>query len=332
MVEAGVTDVAMEVSSHALALGRVAGTRFAVAAFTNLSQDHLDFHRRHGGLLRGQGRAVRRARPARRDLRRRRVGRRLAARTPDAVTVSTRGAGRLARGRRRDRARRHAVVHRARPGRRGRCRSGCCCPGPSTWPTRWSRWPAWTRSGCRPRWPPAGSRTSRCRAGCSGWRSGQPFLAVVDYAHKPAAVAALLDTLRAQVPGRLIVVLGCGGDRDRGKRPLMGAAAAARAELLVVTDDNPRTRGPGRHPGRDAGRSPRRAGPRRGPRDRRPAGGHRGRGRHGRGPATPSSSRARGTRPGQEIHGVRHPFDDAAELAAAIAALRPLSRSGSGTR
>ena len=73
---------------------------------------------------------------------------------------------------------------------------------------------------------------------------GQPFLAVVDYAHKPAAVSALLDALRAQVAGRLLIVLGAGGDRDRAKRPLMGAAAAARAELLVVTDDNPRSEDP----------------------------------------------------------------------------------------
>jgi UDP-N-acetylmuramoyl-L-alanyl-D-glutamate--2,6-diaminopimelate ligase len=73
---------------------------------------------------------------------------------------------------------------------------------------------------------------------------GQDFAAVVDYAHKPAAVAEALDALRARSEGRLITVLGCGGDRDTGKRPMMGEAAARRSEVLIVTDDNPRSEDP----------------------------------------------------------------------------------------
>jgi len=71
--------------------------------------------------------------------------------------------------------------------------------------------------------------------------AGQEFTAFVDYAHKPDAVTAVLTALRPVTPGRLIVVIGAGGDRDHGKRPLMGAAAAQHADLVVITDDNPRT-------------------------------------------------------------------------------------------
>jgi UDP-N-acetylmuramoyl-L-alanyl-D-glutamate--2,6-diaminopimelate ligase len=69
-------------------------------------------------------------------------------------------------------------------------------------------------------------------------------LAVVDYAHKPEALAAMLAALRPFVTGKLICVLGCGGDRDKGKRPLMGQIAVDNADVVIITDDNPRNEKP----------------------------------------------------------------------------------------
>ncbi len=300
MREAGVTDAAMEVSSHALALGRVAGTRFAVGAFTNLSQDHLDFHRDMDDYFAAKARLF--------DGRAGHAvicvddewGVRLAARTPGAVTVATRSATDPS-----------ATDPRAAD-------LSAADPSAADWGAAdlvteadgGQRFTALTPEGPVPvrlrlpgafnvanalvalaclaavGVPPAVAAERFADVTVPGRMQrvdlGQPFLAVVDYAHKPAAVAALLDTLRAQVPGRLITVLGCGGDRDRGKRPLMGAAAARRSDMLVVTDDNPRSESPADDPRRDARRRALRARPRRAARDRRSARGDR-RGRR-RGP------------------------------------------------
>jgi UDP-N-acetylmuramoyl-L-alanyl-D-glutamate--2,6-diaminopimelate ligase len=73
---------------------------------------------------------------------------------------------------------------------------------------------------------------------------GQPFLALVDYAHSPDAIRRVLESVHSTVSGRIIVVVGCGGDRDREKRPGMGAAAVKGADVVIVTDDNPRSEDP----------------------------------------------------------------------------------------
>jgi UDP-N-acetylmuramoyl-L-alanyl-D-glutamate--2,6-diaminopimelate ligase len=142
---------------------------------------------------------------------------------------------------------------------------------------------------------------------------------VVDYSHKPAAVALALDAMRARATGRLIVVLGCGGDRDAAKRPLMGEAAARRSDLLIVTDDNPRSEDPA------AIRAAMLAGARAVPPGQRgevlDIGDRRAAiaeavDRAGAGDVVIIAGKGHET--GQEIAGVVHPFDDRAELRAAI--------------
>ena len=257
----------MEVSSHALSLGRVSGTAFAVGAFTNLSQDHLDFHHDMEEYFRAKsllfdGRAARHVididNPLRGQAGRRPPGRAdgQRSRRPDAAW-SVAGVDGLDD---RDPAR-----HAARARDQGPSAGGHPRPRPARRVQRrqrgaW-RWPASTR------WAGTSSRRADALAGVvvpgrmERVDAGQDFMAVVDYAHKPAALAAVLDAIRDGLAGRLIVVVGAGGDRDTGKRPVMGAEAARGADLLIVTDDNPRSEEPaairGAGPGRraDAGRT-----------------------------------------------------------------------------
>jgi UDP-N-acetylmuramoyl-L-alanyl-D-glutamate--2,6-diaminopimelate ligase len=314
----------MEVSSHALAMGRVAGTRFAVAAFTNLSQDHLDFHRDMDDYFEAKaalfsaehgGRAKHAVICVDDDW-----GRRLADRTPGAVTVSTTGPADW-----------RAVDAGAGPdgtqGFTAIAPDGAAVPVRLHLPGAFNVANALVALACLDAvGVPAAVAACRFTNVAVPGRmqrieEGQPFLAIVDYAHKPAAVAALLDALRPLVPGRLIVVLGCGGDRDRGKRPLMGAAAAARAELLIVTDDNPRSEDPA------AIRAAMLAGAQAEPRhgdlmeigDRRAAIAAAVAYAH---PGDAVVVAGKGHETGQDVGGVIHPFDDGSQLAAALRGTR----------
>ncbi|MEV0681333.1 UDP-N-acetylmuramoyl-L-alanyl-D-glutamate--2,6-diaminopimelate ligase [Actinosynnema sp. NPDC050436] len=241
MEERGVTDVTMEVSSHALRLGRVGGVGFAVGAFTNLSQDHLDFHPDMEDYFRTKallfdGRAAVEVVCVDGEW-----GPRLV--TPDTVTVSTTG----------DAAWTASDVRVSPTGEQrftARGPDGLEIPVELRLPGDFNVANALLAIACL---HARGVEVDAIRRGLAEVRvpgrmqrvdEGQDYTAVVDYSHKPQAVALALDAVRARSTGRVITVLGCGGDRDTAKRPLMGEAAARRSDVLVVTDDNPRGEDP----------------------------------------------------------------------------------------
>ena len=246
MRDRGVTAAALEVSSHALVLGRVDATRFRVAAFTNLSQDHLDFHADMEEYFAAKASLFT---PARADAAVVCVddehGRRLAATAGVPVTTCS-ATGRDADWRALD-------VETGPRGSRFRLAGpdGTTTEAAVGLPGLYNVANATVALATLAR---AGVPLAAAAAGVAALpgvpgrvervEAGQAGLAVVDYAHTPDAVATLLATLRAVTRGRLVVVLGCGGDRDRGKRPLMGAAAARGADLAVLTSDNPRSEDP----------------------------------------------------------------------------------------
>ncbi len=243
MRDAGARGVAMEVSSHALVQGRVGGVGFDVAVFTNLTRDHFDFHagfddyfaakRRLFDQLKPGGRAVVNLDDP--------YGRRLAG---ELATPWTYGRGGSVRA---------EAVRLDRAGIAGELvtpagRTAFATPLLGRYNLENVLAAAAAASALAVPLEAIAAALAAARALPGRMESvdrGQPFLAAVDYAHTDAALEAVLRSARELAPGgRVIVVFGCGGDRDPGKRPLMGRVAGQLADLAIATSDNPRGEDP----------------------------------------------------------------------------------------
>jgi UDP-N-acetylmuramoyl-L-alanyl-D-glutamate--2,6-diaminopimelate ligase len=246
MADGGCKKAVLEVSSHSLALKRVHGLEFAVAVFTNLTRDHLDFHgdmdayfaaKRvlFDSLLREGGRAVINVDDDR--------GAELARTLGHDVWTCSLAAGadftaedvRLSLEGTRFRARTPSGVFEVQTSLLGRfsVQNALCAFG------------AAHALGLP---PDAVQRGIASLKGVPGRMervdAGQGFTVLVDYAHTDDALKSLLEAVRELEPRRLITVFGCGGDRDRSKRPLMGAVAARLSDVVILTSDNPRSEPP----------------------------------------------------------------------------------------
>ena len=248
LAEAGVTHAAVEASSHGLDQKRLDGVRFAAGAFTNLSRDHLDYHATMEAYLAAKLRLFRELLPAGApavfDADSDVAGRVAAAAAERGLrlfSVGARGeAVRLISTERDGFATRVAFTH---AGREWRARLPL--PGDFQVSNALVAAGLCLATGGAPeavvaalgKLEGAPGRLERV-----GDKRGAPV--VVDYAHKPDALEKALAALRPFVRGRLFVVFGCGGDRDAGKRPMMGAIATRLADVVIVTDDNPRSEVP----------------------------------------------------------------------------------------
>jgi UDP-N-acetylmuramoyl-L-alanyl-D-glutamate--2,6-diaminopimelate ligase len=237
MVEGGAEIVACEVSSHALALGRANETHFAVGAFTNLSQDHLDFHGGMDDYFRAKALLL--------QMSEQKViwvedpyGLRLAEEHPDALLV----------GWQQEISAREVTADLSGTSFQLVVPNGTA-PARLRLPGRFNLANALIAAGCAHL---LGFDATEIAIGLGALEAvpgrfeviaGEPVMVVVDYAHTPEGIETMIETARTLAGGRVIVVFGAGGDRDRSKRPHMGRAASA-ADLVIVTTDNPRSEDP----------------------------------------------------------------------------------------
>ncbi len=251
MVDAGVEAAAIEVSSHALDQGRVDGTWFSCVAFTNLTQDHLDYHGTMSAYYRAKASLFDPGRTAAAavnvdDDHGREIAERVSGGPVDLVTVAAAGRDRAA----------DVTVSDIRPRPTGTDFALATPAGERDVALRlggvFQAANAAVAAGVA---VALGLDLDATVAGLESLAAvpgrfeavdaGQDFGIVVDYAHTPDGVENVLRAARAVAAGgRVLCVFGCGGDRDRAKRPLMGRAAATLADHVVVTSDNPRTEDP----------------------------------------------------------------------------------------
>ena len=239
----GVTRVAMEVSSHSLDQRRVEGVEFQVAVFTNVSRDHLDYHQTMEAYVSAKARLL--------DY--------VAADGAVVVNADDRAWDVLPRSRRLVRFGMETPSDVSATGIR--------------WTPRGSQWvlaAGGDRAGVDLPLVGAFNVANALGAAAAAWALGHSVESIAtrlssapqvpgrlerlldrpavlrDYAHTPDALERAMDAIRPFVKGRLVVVFGCGGDRDRGKRPQMGAIAESGADHVIITSDNPRTEDPER--------------------------------------------------------------------------------------
>ena len=225
MIDAGDRSCAMEATSHGSELGRLDRVRFSALVFTNLSQDHLDFHGTMERYFEAKRRLFLKDRPPAAINVGNDWGRKLAADRPDALTFGFADDAEVG----------PAELDGIDLKLRGRFNAENALGALA----------ASRLLGIDDESIARGLQAVRGVPGrFESVAEGQPFEVIVDYSHKPEALESVLRTARELTGGRVICVFGCGGDRDRGKRPLMGRIASELSDVAIVTSDNPRSEEP----------------------------------------------------------------------------------------